>query len=225
MGLIAAGALGGLGKGITENAEATRVAQAKELENAREQAIREYEAGQASQRQQTGFTHEESMAEKEKATRKELQSGQQTFESGQGEEERKFKGGEGEKERAKDIKVAEIQANARASAGGSKRGRWQSKSITTTTTTPDGLPVQNSSLALFDAKTGRSYMQNGDRFFPQGVESKSVRRAARSEITKLLKSPDQADNFLHTYNYLPIEFFSVIPSTTEGSEPSSGSEE
>ena len=223
MGMLAlAGAVGGVGKGIETNAAAARDAQNKQLEEAREMRLRQYEAEQAAKRQQAGFGHEESMQGKAFAhedTSQQKVFGQQT---GLQEGQQKFTSSENQKTRASNEKIAGIRAqaaNARARAS-AKGKRWESKVTKTTTIGANNMPIEQDVLSIFDKNSARTYLQEGDKFFPQGAPKtikvkgadgktteQPIKNAARSQIELLLKNPDQADNFVRTYGYLPYEFF------------------
>lgn len=213
MGMLAlAGAIGGVGRGMEKNVEHNREVEMKELEEQREMRIRQFEAEQQNTRQEKGFTHEEGMQEKGFGQQKEMQSGAQ-----------KFTAGENEKERNSREKIAQTRADAtrRSALSSQLAKRWESKVVKSTSVDAKGLPVENEVLSVFDKNSARTYIQEGNKFFPQGAPKtrpgpkdtkgnqtqQPIRDAARSEIDKLLQNPDQADNFVKTYGYIPFEFF------------------
>jgi len=248
MGMLEmAGAIGGIGRGIEKNVDYDRQKELMNLEEAREMRLRQFEAEQASKRQEAGFgheekmqseqqgfakgqqekgfTHEEKMQGGEFGEREKLQKGTQTFESG-----------EKQKDRASREKIAGIAANAATNKARNSAlaKRWESKVVKQTTMGPDNVPTETEQLTLFDKSSGRAFIQQGNKFFPQGAPrttktpgtgkgqpatEKPIRDAAQSEIQKLKQNPDQADNFLRTYGYLPYEFFDGIGSNAGAYEP------
>lgn len=236
MGMLEmAGALGGIGKGIEKNVDFERQKELMSLEEAREMRIRQFEAEQAAARQSAGFGHEEKMQEKGFGQQKELQKGGFEHEEGMqekgfGQQEKMQKGqqtfesGERAKDRASREKIAGISANAKAAKdrASAMAKRWESKVVKRTTVDAKGLPTESDVLSVFDRSTARTYEQEGNKFFPQGAprtrktpgagkeqpaREEPIRDAARSEIQKLIENPDQADNFVRLYGYLPYEFF------------------
>jgi len=234
MGMLAlAGAIGGVGKGIETNAAAARDAQNKQLEEAREMRIRQFEAEEAAKRQQAGFSHDETMQTKafgHEDTSQEKTFGQQTKLQ---DSQQKFTGGENQKTRASNEKIAGIRAqaaNARAKAS-AKGKRWESKVTKTTSIGANNMPIEQDVLSVFDKNSARTYLQEGDKFFPQGasktikvkgpdgkITEQPIKNAARSQVELLLRNPDQADNFVRTYGYLPYEFFNGLDTSPEDAE-------
>jgi len=254
MGMLAvAGAIGGIGRGLEKNADEERKVEMQKLEEQREMRVRQFEAEQASKRQQadfgheekmqgsqqdfvkgqqeSGFKHEEKMQGGEFGEREKLQKGTQTFEAG-----------EHEKDRRSREKIAGMAASARANSArnSAMAKRWESKVVKQTTYDARGLPTGDTeALTLFDKSSGRAYVQTGDKFFPQGAPTtrkvkdpttgkdmdQPIRSAARSEVQKLIENPDQADNFVRTYGYLPYEFFNGLGNNAGTYEPDTGSDE
>lgn len=200
------GAVGGAGKGMVENAEAQRKIDMAQIEEMREVRIRQLENEMATVRQRQSQEFQAGEGEKDRGFKKEETAAERHFRESQAGEEREFKASEGSKDRASAERIAGMRAEA---AGGSKKGRWDFSKVKETSMLEGGMPGEFEIPMVRDKKTGRQYLQRGDRFMLPGDEPKSVRRAARSEVDKLMQNPGQADNFLNTYRYLPIEFFSM----------------
>lgn len=236
MGMMAlAGAIGGVGAGMEKNVQHNREVEKMDLEEAREMRLRQFENEHADKRQDKGFSHEEGMQEKGFGQQRELQKGGFAHEEGMQEKgfgqqdktqksTQDFTGSEGAKDRASREKIAGIGAAARAGAAKNSAlaKRWESKVVKSTTMDEKGLPVENEVISMVDKNTGRSYVQDGTKFFLQGApktrtipgtgkEQRAtqapIKDAARSEVEKLIQNPDQADNFVRLYGYLPYEFF------------------
>lgn len=243
MGMMAlAGAIGGVGAGVEKNVQHNRELEKMDLEEAREMRLRQFEAEHADKRQDKGFAHEEGMQEKGFGQQKELQKGGFTHEEGMQEKGfgqqkemqqglQKFTGAENEKNRKSREKIAGISAAARAGAASRSAAakRWESKVVKSTSTDAKGIPTENEVLSVFDKRSARTYIQDGNKFFPQGAPKtrtvkgadgktveQPIRDAARSQIELLIKNPDQADNFVRTYGYLPYEFSSVWENSNPG---------
>jgi hypothetical protein len=182
MGMMAlAGAIGGLGAGMEKNVEHNREVEKMDLEEAREMRLRQFEAEQADKRQTAGFKHEEGMQEKGFGQQKELQKGGFAHEEGMQEKgfgqqkelqkgSQEFTGSEGAKDRASREKIAGISAAARAGAASRSAAakRWESKVVKSTTMDEKGLPIENEVISMVDKNSGRSYVQDGTKFFLQG---------------------------------------------------------
>jgi hypothetical protein len=236
MGMMAlAGAIGGVGAGMEKNVEHNRELEKMDLEEARETRLRQFENEHADKRQDKGFSHEESMQDKGFTQQKDLQKGgfehdesmqKSTF--GQQDKTQKstqeFTGSEGAKDRASREKVAGISAAARGAAASRSAAakRWESKVVKSTTLDEKGLPTENEVISMVDKNTGRAYVQDGTKFFLQGspktrtvpgtgkdkrATQAPIKDAARSAVQRLIDNPDQADNFVRMYGYLPYEFF------------------
>lgn len=248
MGMLeVAGALGGIGKGIEKNVDFDRQKELMSLEEAREMRIRQFEAEQAAQRQSAGFEHEDKSQAKGFEQQKDLQTGGFKHEEGMQEKgfgqqeklqkgQQTFEGGEKQKDRASREKIAGMAASAAAAKArnSAMAKRWESKVVKNTTTDAKGMPVEQDQLTVFDKSSGRAYVQQGNKFFQQGAprsrttpgagkgqpaREEPIRDAARSEVQKLVENPDQADNFVKLYGYLPYEFFNGVGNNAGAYDP------
>ena len=81
--------------------------------------------------------------------------------------------------------------------------------------------VPGKQFSVLQHRDGRQFVQVGDKFLPYDAskdevpDGGSVRRAAASEVDKLVQNPEQADNFLATYHYLPLQWFSAAQKQTD----------
>jgi len=207
------GAVGGLGKGIEKNADAERSQQAAAAQHEREMAIRKFEAEEAAKRQGTGITAQKEMQTQELGAREKLQSTEIKAKQQSQSEEEKFKAGEGAKNRASAERIAGIRAEAtKAGKGGTAKGRWK---LNTVKTDPYIDPNTNKIMpggvqyVLGDTNRGIQFVQDQDRFLLPGADPKTTKRAAASEVQKLMDNPDQADNFMAAYKYLPAQFIAA----------------
>jgi len=214
------GAVGGIGAGMQKNIEEQRKTEHEAEQHEREMAIRKYEAEEAAKRLSTEVGSREKVAGAEIAShekvagqeigaRKEMQSEEITSKETEGEKERKFKAGEGAANRATARDVAGIRAAATAARANAGKARWQFSSQKTDATidpkTGDIIPGKAQQV-LRDTNRGLAFIASGDRFLLPDTDPATTKRAAASEVRKLLENPDQADNFLAAYKYLPAQF-------------------
>lgn len=216
-GLAKWGAIAGGASGAQQNIEYARKKEMADLDEQRETRLKQLEDQMASQRQERGFQQQEKMQgmKGEQATK--LQGGAQEFKSAEAEKQRQFEAVQTDKELEAKKEVAGIQAGAKGSSAGLKR--WEAKTTTQTRTGQNGIPEQYDSVALFDKASGRTYIQQGSRFVPQGTDPKAVRRAPREAIADLLSNTSKADAFIEAYNYLPIEFFGALQGQSKQPAP------
>lgn len=203
------GAIGGAAAGMQKNIDVQRKREDDAAANQREMALRKYEAEEAAKRLQTSTSSQEKIAGQEIASRegiagKELSSRKEL----QG-EEIEAKKEEGAANRASAERIAGIRARATAAGRTTSKGRWNFVSQKTDpvidSKTGEVVPGKVQQI-LRDTNRGIAFVQSGDRFVLPDVDPTSTKRAAASEVRKLLENPDQADNFLATYKYLPMQF-------------------
>lgn len=203
------GAVGGLGKGIQTNIEDERKRQGEVEAHEREMALRRYEAEEAAQRQQTGIAAQEGLQTQEIASREKI-AGQEV---GARKElqgtEIKAKKEEGAANRASAERIAGIRARATMAARSTGKKRWDfAAQKTDPTIDPKSGEIVPGKVVnvLRDTNRGLTFVQSGNRFLLPDVDPTTTKSAAASEVRKLLQNPEQADNFLATYKYLPAEF-------------------
>lgn len=210
------GAIGGAAAGVQKNIDVQRKREDEAKAQEREMALRKFEAEEAAKRQQSGFGHEEKMQGGEFGEREKLQ-GQEIKARGelQG-QEIKAKEKEGAANRASAERIAGIRARATMAGHTTGKARWGFVSQKTDpiidAKTGQIIPgkVQH---VLRDSNRGLSFVQSGDRFMLPDTDPATTKHAAASEVRKLMEHPDQADNFLTTYKYLPLQFISSQTST------------
>lgn len=202
------GALAGAAEGMEKNVEYARKESMSKLDEQREIRLKQLEDQMRTKQAERGYAHDEKIQGAKIDASKDIQSGDQTFKSAEAQLNRNFEAGQQEKDLAAKKEIAGIQAGSKGTTAAYKR--WDAKTTTQTRTGESGIPEQYDSVALFDKGTGRTYMQQGSRFLPQGTDPKAVRRAPREAIADLLSDPTKADAFIEAYSYLPIEFFGAV---------------
>jgi hypothetical protein len=224
MGKLAAwGAVAGAGKGMQANIEMEQKKELMNLDEARTRRIlqmqQEFQAGQQTSSQ----AHAEKLQGNQIGAQKEMQGAgfehaegmqddQQGFLQEQQGAEQGWKSGENEKDRAATLEAARIRADSSTT----KKGRWTFSKMKETRAMEGQIPGEFEVPVLRDGKTGRQYIQRGDRFMLPEMEPGSIRRAARSEVQKLLKGELDPDVFLNAYKYLPIEAFNALGASASG---------
>lgn len=222
MGKLAAwGALAGLGKGMIANAEYQRKVDFAALEEAREMRLREYEAGQASARQQAGFSHDKTMlAEGKKwdvtmeATRQSGQTAQellrQGYESTSREDTQSFTAAENKKKRESDEAQTRMQTDARKAAEGGESKRFEFDKVSAIIGKDAyGNPIAGTTPIIHDKPAGVSYVQAGDKFYLADEQGKAYKPSGRrappqKAIDDLFANPNLANDFVTKYGYLPL---------------------
>lgn len=259
-GLLAtAGALGGLGQGVTqvgqEQTKENMETKMNALQQAREEAITRLQGSQQSQLEEQRAGHEEQRTHEEIAGRSGVAQFEAAHASEEAEKSRAFQGtqqvqklGSEEKrtERTAESRenVAAIRTSASSSTG--KGGKtWEVHNITegggydpiTHTPTP-----QTQKQILFNNKTGRQYVANGDRLLPydasQGgtADPKSLKRAPATDVQALMQDPlgkvpdgypnsglDKATAFEQTHGYLPAQWMGAAQKADQQSSSNSTS--
>lgn len=209
-------AVGGIGAGMQKNIDVARKEKEDKDREEREFALHKFEAEEAAKRQQAGITSQEKISGQEIGSREKMtgqEIGSREKVAGQ---EIGAKKEEGAANRASAERIAGIRARATMSTHAGGKGRWNFVSQKTDPfidpKTNQIMPgkVQN---VLRDTNTGLSFVQSGDRFLLPDVDPAATKPAASSEIRKLLQNPDQADNFLATYKYLPMQFVAAQSSS------------
>lgn len=203
------GAVAGAAEGAEKNIENRRKSEEADLDEQREIRLKELEDRLRGGREAGNIKERGAQAEA-------LQAKQQSFTAGESEKTRSAKSEEerlsreheaaqSELDRASEERMNDITAGSKGSGK-----RWEFKTSTQTRTGEGGIPEQYDVVSLSDKGSGRTFVQKGSRFIPQGTEPGSIRRAPRAAIADLLANTDQADAFLEAYNYLPIEFFGAV---------------
>jgi hypothetical protein len=221
MGKLAAwGAVAGAGKGMQANIEAKQKKELMNLDEARTMRILQMQQEFQDKQRQSGQAHAKEMQGTQIGAQKEMQESgfghdekmqgvQQDFQQEMQGGEQEWKSGENEKDRATTLEAARIRENAAAAK--SKKDRWSfSKMKETRPMGEGGIPSEFEVPILRDGDTGRQYIQRGDRFMLPETEPASLKRAARSEVKKVVEGQLDPDVFLNAYKYLPIEAFRAL---------------
>lgn len=208
MGALAKwGAIAGGAEGVQTNIAETRKRETADLDEQRETRLKQLEDKMRTMREERGYEQEEKMQDIKGQQATDLQKAGQEYKESEAERQRQFEAVQQDKELESKEKIAGIKGGTAASAA---YKRWEAKTTTQTRTAENGMPEQYDSVALFDKGSGRTYIQQGSRFIPQGTDPKAVRRAPREAIADLLSDPTKSDAFIEAYQYLPIEFFGAI---------------
>lgn len=205
--------LGGVGKGEVENAEAQRKTDMAQLESQRQMKLAEFEAQKAGERQQSQLGSEEKRTTQSLSAQKENVGTEQAGATGRTQLEIDER-----REANATTNRARIQVGAghdaarRDAAATTKAGKsgWSTKVVKMQGFDPAShLPTENDTIALTHPSYG-TFIQQGDKFVPQGTEPKSIRRAPVAAVNDLLTDPDKADDFVSAYHYLPMPYFKVL---------------
>lgn len=207
------GALGGAGKGAVENADAERKVESAQMEGNRQMKLAQFEAEQASTRQQAGFTEENKSQAQALAAQKENIGTEQAGATGRTQLEINERQA-ANKYRSDTLKSigAGHDAARRDAAGAAKEAKngWSQKVLKVAGFDPQShLPTTNDTVALTHPAYG-TFIQAGDKFLQQGTDPKAVRRAPIPAVNDLLSDPNKADDFISAYHYLPAPFFKVL---------------
>lgn len=227
MGMLRfAGALAGTGQGIVANAEFEKQMNALKTQNdlaqARQEAIERLKGAQAESLQGKQIQGEKELESQREAGALKVGRLQVGGRIAQEQMHEKFQGTQLAAQRATQLERERIRANARVTAADkahqprTTKGRWQFHTVTMPTTMgPSGPTGGGSKMLLEDNQTGQQFVQVGDKFMPYDAskdsvaDAGSVRRAADSEVQKLIQNPQAAPQFLQTYHYLPMQWFSA----------------
>lgn len=225
MGSLAVwGGIGGAGKGEVENVEAQRKVEASQMETDRAMALAKLAQSGENQRQQAGFSHEDTSQAQQfghedvsqgraLTAQKENVAAEQTGSTGRTKMEVDERQKANAARNSAMITVGAGHDAARkdaADAAAKKKNGWSTKIVKQTGFDPTShLPIQNDKVAVTHPAYG-TFIQNGDKFLPQGTEPTSVKRAPVGDVNDLLTNPDHADAFLTAHAYLPASYFKVL---------------
>lgn len=207
-----AGVLGGIGQAISQLGADKRAERLAALQYDREMAIRRME--NEHQSSENKLTRDQTASEG--AKNRQVDVGR----LGLDRDKLDTTVSEGAKDRASNEKIAGVRAAATrdaAGARGANKKRWTVNKAASTTMLKGGGLDTHEDIVLTDNTSGRTYKQLGGMFVPQG-SSATPRKAAKSEIAKLVANPGAADQFLNTYGYLPLEAFGNDQSTAAADE-------
>lgn len=226
MGSLAlAGAVAGAGKGMVENAEFEQKMQAQkaaaDYEQTRQEALERMRADNAKEVEGMRAAGAMNVAREQEKWHTQDVATETQAKASEGQKQREFLSKQGEANRENRKEIAQIKASAAVAGRGGKAPKtWTYHNITMPGSVgkdAQGNPmmIPGKQFSVLQHRDGRQFVQVGDKFMPYDAskdevpDAGSVRRAAASEVDKLVQNPDQADNFLATYHYLPMQWFSA----------------
>ena len=239
--LLLAGAVKGAGEGIAENAQ---LEQKMEAQKAMADYEQQRQMGLERMRNENAQAIESKRAQSQLGVAQ-LQEQWHTADvqqeteakAAEGSKQREFLGKQGEANRQNRKDIAQIRASAQVESrqGAAKAPKtWSYRNITMpgsmgvdpVTKQPTIIPGKQ--FSVLQHRDGRQFVQVGDKFLPydaskdQVPDGGDVARAASSEVDKLVAHPEQADNFLATYHYLPMKWFSASQQKVDQTPPPAG---
>lgn len=238
MGSLAlAGAVEGAGRGLVANADIQQKVAAQkaaaDYETTRQMALERMRSENAQQIEQQRAGAQMGVAKLQQQWHTEDVQKEVEAKASESSKQREFQGKENEANRQNRKDIATIRASAQigARAGSAKPPKdWTFRNVTQQ---PSIDPVTKALVpgkqySVLQNRDGRQFVQAGDKFMPYDAsmdsvpDPGSVRRAASSEVEKLVQNPDQADNFLATYHYLPMQWFSAAQKQSDKSNAVKG---
>lgn len=249
-GLLAtAGAIGGLGQGITQVGEAqqkTNLAQKmNDMQQTREEAITRLQGQQQSQLEEQRAGHEEQRTEKEIAGHSAVAQFERGSVEKEAEAQRSFGHTENQAKFASEEKRTQITADSRVAAAKTRATAsqkppkgWTPKNVTLQGTVSNGTIIPGKQMQVMTHPDGSAYVQVGDRLIPYngaatdglGMDPASLRRAPAKEVQTLLQSPTAVlrsgmsakDSFVKRNGYLPGGFMAAENAARQNAQPVGG---
>lgn len=237
MGSLAlAGAVAGAGKGLAEEAQFTQETQAKadaakaanDMETQRQTALERMRNDNANQIEDKRAGTQMAVAGKQQEWHEADVKAEIGSKEKEGSNQRAFLGKQGEANRQNRKDIATIRASASmAGKGGKAPKTWtfhnvaMQGSFSKDPASGQTIMIPGKQFSVLQHRDGRQFVQVGDKFLPYDAskdeipKADSVRRASSSEVDKLVQNPDQADNFLSTYHYLPMPWFQAAQQKTD----------
>jgi hypothetical protein len=242
MGWGSMGALQGLGEGLMTNAKRAAEDQADEssvrrreesskrllqaedqsyegrsrIDEAREQRLARFQADIQAQAAEVQHGRNKELVTHEGEVQRGINAETQGAETSRHQATLAHDAEQGDAQRQNNLEVAALQSSGR---GGSRSAaeveaseRFEPRTSTMTTTGANGLPMESQVSTIYDKETRRTYIQQGNRFMPQGVEPSSIRPASAAAIDMLLKGEVTATDFLEQFNYLPARYVETLSS-------------
>lgn len=249
--LAAAGAVKGVGEGITEagqqQAKTDLETKMNDLAQKREEAITRLQGSQEAARQQTGIEAQNKNVQQEIAGRAGVAAaGRAAAETQLGE---KLKSEEKRTERTATSRenVARIRATT-AGAGKTPPKEWTPRSVTLQGSlgkdeTGKTVMVPGRQMSIMAHRDGSQWVQVGDKLLPYdaskpegytipggGTDLAGLRRAPAQEIQKLLQNPlgttpsgmPVKDSFVQRNGYLPSSYMQVAQAARDKAAPAGG---
>lgn len=223
------GAIGGAGKGEVEDAEADRKVEAQKMENDRASRLAGLAQAHEDARQDKALAHSDADQDKSIAA---TQANLATSEAGSKERTQMevSQRDTDSKTRTQGMITVGAGHDAARTAAADKaknaKDGWSQKVLKMSGFDKSSgtlLPTETDTVAVTHPAYG-TFIQNGDKFLPQGTPAASVKRAPIADVNDLLANPDHADAFVSTHNYLPASYFKVIAGKGQMNMASSGSD-
>lgn len=214
------GAIGGVGKGMQMNIDYDRTKETSDFEEARERRLVDLKAQIDQESQTREFEQQGKIADKNITGQKDIAqmdiTGRSDLQIGDQEFKQKIEMPFTAEENAADRASAErrTQTSADASGGGASK-RFTAKTVKNTRPSASNprMSEEYDQIAIVDNASGRTFVQTGDVFVPQGGTPPEQRmRASRKAVDALMQRPELADQFLNEYHYLPIEVYQALQS-------------
>lgn len=247
--LAAAGAVGGVGKGLAEVGEA----QTKEnlatkmngLQQAREEAITRLQGQQQSGLEEQRAGHEKERVGEEIAGRSAVAHYEVGEKEAEAEKGRTQATSENAKKQASQEKiahghdVARVSAvQARVPAGKNPPKEWTPRTLNLQGTVINGQIVPGRGVNVMTHRDGSSWVQVGDKLLPYdgsasdglGVKPESLARAPAGAIQALVTNPlgstpsgmPLKDSFANRYHYLPLQYMNAAQQARDAATKPSG---
>lgn len=207
------GALGGLGKGEVEDADAQRKIDAQKMENDRASRLAAFAQAHEDARQDKALAHSDTDQDKSIAA---TQANLATSEAGSKERTQMEVTQRDSDSKTRSDAMIKIGAGhdaartAAAAAAKNAKDGWSQKVLKMSGFDPAShMPTENDTVAVTHPAYG-TFIQSGDKFVPQGTPPASISRAPIKAVNDLLVDPSKADDFVSAYHYLPAPYFKVI---------------
>ncbi len=195
--------IAGAADAYTREYEADRAAAVAELDRSRKERLEVMRNEHLLERQKRAAGYEaESLGTKISSQQEQLVSkfGQQDKTL---EQQQTFKAEESEKQRKHEKEL--MQVKSATAADKKKYSRWRFGKIKEVG--EDWSETEQTTVS--DKETGLTFIQQGSKFVPQGVDLSNFDLPAKKRQAEkwVINNPDKADLFIETYGYLPAGFF------------------
>lgn len=249
--LAAAGAVGGLGQGMTqvgqEQQKVNLAQKMNDLQKTREEAITRLQGQQQSQLEEQRAGHEETRVHEEIAGHAAVSQNEIAHKEAESEKQRTFTGGEDTAKRASQEKIAAGHDVARVTAAKAHApgAKAPPKEWTPRTLTLQGSfdPVSHAmipgrGMSVMTHRDGSTWVQVGDRLLPYdatspdglGIKPESIGRAPAGAVQALVTNPlgstpsgmPLKDSFANRYHYLPLQYMNAATAARDAASKGAG---
>ena len=221
---VAAGLLGGIGRGLVANAETKTKENFAALEEARDIRLRQLDAQIASQAQAKQFENQKeletqragnqsALQDKEGQQRLDLFSKESAARSAEQEAERTFRREENAKDRATNLSIADTRMKSNIGRG------FKPDKFTTTTVKATRLGGKNGNIpeeyeTVAVTRGGQTFVQLGQNFVPYRAGEPAVEPAFKNQaaVQQALKklNKDNASTFLRLFGFIPADYIKYV---------------